>query len=56
MNQDEAKEKLEAIEKLYQEYLLKIDDLKKEKNKIIDDFVAELEKEKINELRNRLNN
>jgi hypothetical protein len=55
MDEIEVKEKLKKIEEIYQDYLQKIDELKKEQNQIIDEFIQELEKAKMEEIKNKIN-
>lgn len=55
MSQDEIKNKKIEIEKIYNEYLVKMNELKKEQDKILAEFLHELEKAKIDELKNKLN-
>jgi len=43
------------IEKIYQEYAAKMSELKKEQDFVIKEFMAELEKFKIDKIRNNLN-
>lgn len=56
MDKDEIKKRSEEIEKIYQEYMGKVNDLKKEQDKILEDFLHELEKAKMEEVRNKLKN
>lgn len=56
MSENELKQKAKEIEKIYQEYINKMEALKGEQNKIIDDFIAELEKAKIADLTSKLKN
>ncbi|MFA5777631.1 MAG: hypothetical protein WC906_04280 [Parcubacteria group bacterium] len=55
MDQKEIEERAKKIEESYNNYLAKIAKLKKEQNKILEDFIHELEKAKIEELRSKLN-
>lgn len=54
MDKDEIRKKTEEIEKIYQEYVGKVKELKKEQDKILGDFLHELEKAKMEEIRNKL--
>jgi hypothetical protein len=54
MNQDQIKLKNAKVEKIYDEYLRKMDELKKEQNKILDEFLQKLEEEKIKEIRKKI--
>ncbi|MFH0969309.1 MAG: hypothetical protein V1804_02275 [Patescibacteria group bacterium] len=47
-------QKAEEIEKIYQEYIDKLSMLKKEQEKILGEFIAELEKRKIEEIRDKI--
>jgi len=42
------------IEGIYQEFLLKIGDLKKKQNKIIEDYMNKLREAKLEEVRNQI--
>jgi len=54
MDKDEIKKRAKEIEKIYQEYIGKVKELKKEQDQILEDFLHELEKAKIEEIRNKL--
>lgn len=56
MTKHATNERIDMIEKIYQEYLAKMANLKKEQDRILADFVKELEKNKIEEIRKNLNN
>jgi hypothetical protein len=56
MDKDELRKKAEEIEKVYNEYKAKVNELKKERNGIINELVAELEKAKIEKIMNKLKN
>lgn len=56
MDRNNIKEKAEEVEKIYNEFLQKMQELKKEQNMILDEFMAELEKAKMEDIRNKLNN
>lgn len=51
---DQIKEKAEKIEKIYQEYIGKIEELRKKQSQIINDFIKKLEEAKIEELRSKI--
>lgn len=55
MNKVQIKNKAERIEKIYQEYIGKLNLLKKEGDKILKEFIDELEKIKLEEIRNQIN-
>jgi hypothetical protein len=55
MGQVEIKKRKEKIKELSRQYREKIDDLRNEQDKIIADFMSELEQEKIKEIKNNLN-
>lgn len=54
MNNGEIKQKSEEIEKIHQEYMGKIAELRKEQNRLLDDFTSKLEKEKKNEIMSKI--
>lgn len=51
---DQIKQKTKAIEKIYQDYIRRIDDLRRKHNQIIDDFIKKLEEAKIEEIRSKI--
>ena len=51
MDEKTDKEKIQEIEEVYQNFEEKMADLKKEQDMILDEFVADCEKEKIEKLR-----
>jgi ubiquitin len=55
MENDKIKQRAEKIEEIYQEYIQKMGELKKEQDKILEEFLHELEKAKMEELRSKLN-
>jgi mRNA-degrading endonuclease RelE of RelBE toxin-antitoxin system len=54
MEKDQIFKKTEEVGKIHQKYMDKLSALKKEQDKIIQEFVAELEKRKMEEIRNKL--
>lgn len=48
------KEKAEKIEKIYQEYIGKIEELRKKQNQVINNFIKKMEEAKMEELRSKL--
>jgi lipopolysaccharide biosynthesis regulator YciM len=54
MDQQEIKERVEEIEKIYATYLDKLLDLKKEQDKIIADFEEVLRSERLKEVKKTL--
>jgi hypothetical protein len=46
--------KKEEIERIYREYAGKMNELKKEQDTVLEDFLGELEKEKIEEIKRNL--
>jgi hypothetical protein len=54
MNQEEIKERVKEIEKIYATYLDKLLDLKKEQDKIIADFEEVLRSERLKEVKKTL--
>ncbi len=54
MDKDEIKTKAEKIKGIYQEYMNKINELKVEQDKIIAEFIKDLEKAKIEEIKDSL--
>jgi hypothetical protein len=56
MSQDETKKKKIEIEKIYEEYMTKMNELKKEQDLILADFLQTLEKAKMKEAQNKLKN
>lgn len=54
MDKNEIKKRAQEIEKIYQEYIGKVKELKKEQDKILGDFLHELEKAKMEEIINKL--
>jgi hypothetical protein len=53
MNKVQIKNKAEGIEKIYREYKDKIKKLEKERDKILEEFIYELERKKLEEIRNK---
>jgi len=56
MAQEKIKKSIQEIEKIYQEYLGKVKELKKEQDQILKEFLQELEKAKMEEIRSKLAN
>lgn len=54
MNQEEIKRRANEIERLYKEYMTEMEKLKKEQDKVLGDFLHELERVKMEEIRNKL--
>lgn len=54
MDRENIKKSIQEIEKIYQEYVKKVNALKKEQDQILKEFLQELEKAKIKEIRDRL--
>jgi len=54
MDNKSISEKTKEIEKIYQEYIDKLNALKKEQDKILQEFIAELEKRKIEEIKDKI--
>jgi hypothetical protein len=52
--QDKLKKQTKEIEETYRDYTEKMDELKKEQGKILGEFLQEAEKEKIEEIRNKM--
>lgn len=48
---EEIKKRVQAIESIYQKYLAELSELQKKQNEIINKFVKELEKRKIEEIK-----
>ena len=48
---EEIKKRVKAIESIYQKYLAELSELQKKQNEIINKFVKELEKRKIEEIK-----
>ena len=48
---EEIKKRVQAIESIYQKYLAELSRLQKKQNEIINKFVKELEKRKIEEIK-----
>jgi F0F1-type ATP synthase membrane subunit b/b' len=46
--------KSEQIEAIYNEYLAKLNELKKEQAKIVDNFIKEIEQKKLDKIRREL--
>ena len=46
--------KQKEIKVIYEQYLTKLNELKKEQQKIIDDFIQEIEKRKIEKIKKEL--
>jgi len=55
MTQNEIKQKAEEVEKIYADYVEEMGNLKKEQDDLLNNFLQELEKAKIEELKNKLN-
>jgi F0F1-type ATP synthase membrane subunit b/b' len=55
MSKKEIKKRAKTIEDIYQRYLNKLTELKKKQDEIINQFIKELEKKKIEEIRKTLN-
>jgi len=47
-------EKIKEIEKIHSEFKQKMDDLRREQDKVLEEYLAELEQAKMEELRNKL--
>jgi len=54
MSDEQIKKQAEKIEGIYQDYSVKMNDLKKEQDKILEEFLHELEKAKIEEIKSKL--
>ncbi|MDP2684313.1 MAG: hypothetical protein Q8P20_04595 [bacterium] len=54
MNKEEIQKKADQIEKIYQDYQVKLNQLKSKQNNVIKGFIEKLEKEKLEKLRNLL--
>ena len=54
MDNEQVKKQAEKIEDIYQDYSGKMNELKKEQDKILEDFLHELEKAKIEEIKSKL--
>lgn len=54
ISEREIQKKVQAIKAVYQGYLAKLNELKKEQNEIISKFIKELEQRKIEEIRKAL--
>lgn len=52
-SQQEIQEKIKKIKEIYQGYLTELFDLQKKQNEIINKFVRELEKRKLEELKKK---
>lgn len=50
MDQKEIKEKAKKIKKAYDKYNSAIEDLRKKQNKVVGDFMKQIEEEKIKEV------
>jgi hypothetical protein len=50
----DLKNKAEKVNAIHKEYIQKIEDLRREQNRVIDEFIQELEKAKIEELKSKL--
>jgi len=53
-SKEEIQKRAETIKAIYQKYLTKLDELKKEQNKIVNKFIKELEQKKIEEIKKTL--
>lgn len=51
---DQIKQKAKSIEKIYQDYIGRIKDLRKKQNQIIDDLIKKLEETKIEEIKSKI--
>lgn len=51
-----SKKSHEEMEKIYQEYSGRLNELKKEQENIFKDFIAQIEKIKLEEIKNRILN
>jgi NADH:ubiquinone oxidoreductase subunit D len=56
MDQSEIKIKAQKIEEIYERYIGKMNELKNEQSRILEEFLHELEKAKMEEIRSKLNN
>ena len=54
MDQDKIKKQAEEIKETYDDYMEKMDELKKEQDDVLEEFLHEAEKEKMEELRNKI--
>lgn len=54
MDKEEIKKKAEEIEKIYKDYMEKMNELKREQDKVLEEFLHELEKAKMEELISKL--
>jgi len=52
--QKEMKKKIVEVEEIYQKYLAKLNELKKEQNRIVKEYKSKLDKIKLDALRKRL--
>ena len=52
--QKEIKKKIVEVEEIYQKYLAKLNELKKEQNRIVKEYKSKLDKIKLDALRKRL--
>ena len=48
------KDKQKEVEAIYDEYVVKLNALKEEQTKIVNDFIAEIEKKKLEKIRKEL--
>lgn len=56
MDTEQIKKQAEKIEEIYRDYLEKMNELKREQDKILEDFLHELEKSKMDEIRSKIAN
>ena len=54
MSSSDKKQMGEDIKKIYQDYLEKLDELKREQNQLLDDFTKKLEDAKKEEIMNKI--
>lgn len=55
MAQNDIKQKTREVEKIYTDYIEEMNKLKKEQDDLLNNFLQELEKAKVEELKNKLN-
>lgn len=48
------KDKKDEVQAIYEEYIAKLNELKQEQAKIVNDFIAEIEKRKLEKIRKEL--
>lgn len=54
ISKEEIKKRVEAIEAIYQEYMTRLNELKKKQTEIIEKFIKELEQRRIEEIKKTL--